>query len=276
MSGLLYVVATPIGNLEDMTFRAVRVLKEVDAIACEDTRQTRKLLEHFAIRTPLVSYHEHNERERAPELVARMQAGESIALVSDAGTPLVSDPGYRLVSAAIAAGIRVIPIPGVSAPVAALSAAGLPTHGFRFGGFLPAKTRARRALLATLCTRAETVIFFETPHRLLDTLADMEQILGSATPVVVTRELTKLHEEFLRGTVAEVRARLAQRGSLKGEVTLLVAPSAAEPAAAVDAAQYGAEVDALMGQGMPRMDAIKEVARRHGIGKRELYRHLAG
>ena len=221
MAGTLYIVATPIGNLEDITLRALRVLREADLIACEDTRQTRKLLDHFGISKPLVSYHEHNELARAAELVERLEAGANIALVSDAGTPLISDPGYRLVAAAIAAGIPVVPIPGPSAALSALAGSGLATDAFRFCGFLPPKASQRRKTLEALQEERCTLIFYEAPHRILEALEDVEAVMGSR-PVVVARELTKLHEEFLRGTAAEVRAQLAARPSVKGEITLLI------------------------------------------------------
>jgi len=273
MPGQLYVVATPIGNLEDITLRALRVLKEVEVIACEDTRQTRKLLQHYAISTPAVSYHEHNERGRAAHLVERMQSGEAVALVTDAGTPLVSDPGYRLVAATIEAGLRVTPIPGPAAPMAALTGAGLATHRFRFLGFLPPKSGKRRALLEELRASEETNILFEAPHRVLETLEEIEQALGPDRPVVAAREITKLHEEFVRGTVAGVRRELAQRPSIKGEFTILLGPMPAgiSQPAAVD---YRHELEILLGQGVARMDAVKQLARRHGLGKREVYRLL--
>ena len=235
MPGLLYIVATPIGNLEDITYRAVRMLREADLIACEDTRQTRKLLDHYGIHTPTISYHEHNEAERAAELAARLVAGASIALVSDAGMPLVSDPGYRVVRAAIDAGIAVEPVPGASAALAALAASGLPTDAFRFGGFLPHKAGQRLKLLESLSGEQATVIFYEAPHRILESLEAIEQALGPR-PVVVARELTKIHEEFLRGTAAEVRAQLAARGAVKGEITLLIGKADA-PAPDIDAAR---------------------------------------
>ena len=213
MTGTLYIVATPIGNLEDITHRALRVLKEVGWIASEDTRQTRKLLDHFGITTPQLSYHEHNERERATHLIEKLTAGINVALVSDAGTPLISDPGYRLVREAIEAGITVVPLPGPSAAVAALSASGLATDQFRFCGFLPAKTTQRRKVLEELKHETCTLIFYETPHRIIEALADVAAIdatLG-ARQVVVAREVTKIHEEFLRGTAAEVMAVLGAR-----------------------------------------------------------------
>ena len=220
----LFVVATPIGNLEDMTYRAVRVLREVDWIACEDTRESRKLLDHFEIKTPLVSYHDFNELERAKELADRLKAGESGALVSDAGMPLVSDPGYRLVRAAIEAGIDVRPIPGASATVTALAASGLPTDSFQFLGFLPAKSGQRANLLETLKGEKATLIFYEAPHRILDALADIERVMGPR-PVVVAREMTKIHEEFLRGTAGQIWDQLRSRDSIRGEITLLVGKS---------------------------------------------------
>jgi len=270
MSGLLYLVATPIGNLEDVTYRAVRVLGEADLIACEDTRQTRKLLEHYGIQKPTTSYHEHNEAERAAELAARLQAGAVIALVSDAGMPLVSDPGYRLVRAAIAAGVPVRPVPGPSALVAALAASGLPTHAFHFGGFLPTKPGQRRKVLELLASQHATLIFYEAPHRILETLQAIENVLGPR-PVVVARELTKIHEEFLRGTAAEIRAVLAARASVKGEITVLIGKPA-EPASGNSPLDEA--VDALVRAGVPRMDAIKRVAHERGLPKREVYGKL--
>jgi 16S rRNA (cytidine1402-2'-O)-methyltransferase len=268
MAGTLFIVATPIGNLEDVTYRAVRTLGECAVIACEDTRQTRKLLERYGIQTPLVSYHEHNERERAAELIGRLGEGASVALVSDAGTPLVSDPGFRLVEAAIAAGIRVEPVPGPSAAVAALSASGLPTDAVWFGGFLPAKSGQRRRALESLRALEATLVFYEAPHRIVELLTDIEEVLGDRR-VAAARELTKLHEEFLRGRASEVRAALAGRDTIRGEFTLLVGKGDAPPAA------VGAPEDAvaaLEAAGMDRMDAIKHVAREHGLAKREVYR----
>ena len=268
MSGVLYLVATPIGNLEDITYRAVRTLREVDLIACEDTRHTRKLLDHYKIARPLISYHEHNERARAEELVAKLLAGTNVALVSDAGMPLVSDPGYRTAAAAIRAGISVVPIPGPSAVITALAAAGLPTDAFYFAGFLPAKSGQRARALEALRDQSATLVFYEAPHRILETLADIERILGPR-PVVVARELTKLHEEFLRGTPAEVRAALESRPSVKGEIALLIGKrtSPAPETIPIDEA-----VAAHIHAGMSRMDAIKEVARTRGLSKRDVYR----
>jgi len=268
MSGTLYLVATPIGNLEDITYRAVRLLREADVIACEDTRQTRKLLDHYGITKPLVSYHEHNEAARSEELVARMQSGENVALVSDAGMPLVSDPGYRAVHAAIDAGIQVVPVPGASALIAALAASGLATDAFKFAGFLPAKSGQRTRLLESLREETATLIFYEAPHRILEALADIENVLG-ARPVVVARELTKVHEELLRGTANEVRAALEARAAIKGEITLLIGKATGET---VDETPIEDAVEAYVRDGMGRMEAVKRVARERHIPKRDVYR----
>jgi len=224
MPGTLYLVATPIGNLEDITLRALRVLREADLIACEDTRQTGKLLSHFGIDKPMVSYHEHNEATRAVELVAKLEGGANIALVSDAGTPLVSDPGYRLVTTAIGVEVPVVPIPGTSAVLSALAAAGLPTDAFRFSGFLPVKSGQRRKVLETLRGEDCTLIFYEAPHRILETLSDVSVAYGSR-PVVVARELTKLHEEFMRGTLDELAAAFADPLKARGEIVLMISGS---------------------------------------------------
>ncbi|MBM3797046.1 MAG: 16S rRNA (cytidine(1402)-2'-O)-methyltransferase [Acidobacteria bacterium] len=272
-TGTLYIVATPIGNLEDITFRAVRVLKGAAVIACEDTRHTRKLTEHFGISAQLVSYHEHNERDRTAALLTRIEAGESVALVSDAGTPLISDPGFRLVEQAAARGIPVVPIPGASAALAALSAAGLATGTFRFVGFPSPKASGRRRQMEDWKVSRDTTILYEAPHRILATLEELNGVLGPCRRIVLARELTKLHEEFLRGTVAEVRETLARQPAVKGEITLLIAPAPDEapPAGPQD---LPAEVAALVAAGVPRMDAIKQVAHRHGLGKRDVYRLL--
>ena len=268
MSGTLYLVATPIGNLEDITYRGVRTLREADLIACEDTRQTRKLLDHYGIAKPLVSYHEHNEAVRSEDLVAKIQAGASVALVSDAGMPLISDPGYRVVHAAIGAGIPVVPIPGPSALLSALVASGLPTDAFTFGGFLPAKSGQRERLLEGLREEEVTSIFYEAPHRIVEALGDIEKILGDR-PVVVARELTKLHEEILRGTAGEIRSALSARPAVKGEITLLIGKGTT-PAAATTSIEDA--VDAYVRGGMGRMEAMKKVARERRISKRDVYR----
>jgi len=272
VTGTLYIIATPIGNLEDITLRALRVLREVDWIACEDTRQTRKLLDHFGIDKPMVSYHEHNEAGRAVDLVERLTGGGSGALVSDAGTPLISDPGYRLVQAAIAAAVPVVPIPGASAAVSALSAAGLPTDAFRFCGFLPPKSSQRRKTLEQWKSETATLIFYETPHRILEALVDVTAVMG-LRPVVVARELTKLHEEFLRGTAAELHVELSSRPSVKGEITLLIGKSETIEA---DDTPLEKAVSTAEQQGLSRMEAIKQVARQRGLSKREVYRLIAG
>ncbi len=271
MSGILYIVATPIGNLEDITFRAVRVLREVDRIACEDTRQTRKLLDHYGISKATVSYHEHNEHARSEELVRQLEAGDNIAMVSDAGTPLIADPGFRVVREAREHGIRVVPIPGPSAVITALSAAGLPTDAFAFFGFLPPKSGQRRKALEEARTLEMTVIFYETPHRIEDALADIADVFGDA-PIVLGRELTKLHEEFLSGTAAELRIALETRTAVKGEFTVIVGKSNATPTQAMTVEE---EVATLIQSGIPRMDALKQVARRRGLSKREVYKSIS-
>jgi 16S rRNA (cytidine1402-2'-O)-methyltransferase len=271
----LYLVATPIGNLEDITLRALRVLRGVDRIACEDTRQTQKLLNHFEIKTPTVSYHMHNEGSRSEELLAQLQQGARIAVVSDAGTPGIADPGGQIAAAAIAAGIAVFPVPGANAAVNALIASGLGTERFTFHGFLPAKAGARKTALEALGAGSGTHIFYETPHRVVDTLADIEAIFGPAQRVVLARELTKLHEEFLRGPVNALRETLAARPSVRGEMVLLLEPSAAAAEAAVARPGIAAEVAALVKSlGVSEMDALKRVARERGLGKSEAYREL--
>src|SRR5467141_2793196 len=217
-----YLVATPIGNLEDITLRALRVLKEVDLIACEDTRQTLKLLSHYGIQTRLVSYHEHNEMTKASELVVDLEGGAKIALVTDAGMPGISDPGFRLIALAIRHHVPVIPIPGASAFLAALVASGLPTDSFRFSGFLPAKRGERRAALEAIKSSPRTQVFYETPHRIVEALEDIVEVLGARRHVVIAREVTKLHEEFLRGRAGEVGETLKSRDGVKGEITLLI------------------------------------------------------
>src|SRR5947209_5907400 len=267
--GTLYVVATPIGNLEDLTYRAVRVLREADLIACEDTRHTRRLLEHYGIAGRVVSYHEHNERARAAELIGELEAGRNVALVSDAGTPLIADPGYRIVHEARERGIAVAPVPGASAIISALSASGLPTESFSFLGFLPAKAAQRRRALERARQLESTLVFYEAPHRIVDALQDIGEVLGER-PVVIARELTKVHEEFLSGTPASLRAELAARPAIKGEFTVMV--GRAETAAMMDEAAIAGEVATLVAGGMPRMEAMKALARRYGLSKREIYR----
>jgi 16S rRNA (cytidine1402-2'-O)-methyltransferase len=297
----LYLVATPIGNLEDITLRALRVLRSVDKIACEDTRQTQKLLNHFDIRTPTVSYHKHNEAGRAVELAAALRSGARIAVVSDAGTPGIADPGGQIAAAAIAAGVPVFPVPGANAAISALIASGLAgtalagsdqnPEQFTFHGFLPSKEGQRRTALESLKKivipsegrnaaavegpAVQIQIFYEAPHRILATLADIESIFGLAQHVVVARELTKLHEEFLRGPVSEVRATLAARPTVRGEFVLLFVPAAAAPASDTAPASIAAEVRALMkSQGLTEKDALKQVARARGMAKSEAYREL--
>jgi len=275
MAGTLYLVATPIGNLEDITHRAVRVLGEVDVIAFEDTRHTRTLLNHYRIRTKTVSYHEHNERERAEELAAMLEAGASIAIVSDAGTPGISDPGYRLVSDALKCGARVVPVPGASALVAALVASGLPTNEFFFGGFLPARSLQRRARLMDVRSLDSTLIFYEAPHRIGQTLADAREILGERE-AVVARELTKLHEEIARGRLSELAARFSTTESVRGEIVLLIDRARAQFEADKDQTEMdvAARVNALEAEGLDNRAALKRAARELGLNRSEAYRRL--
>ncbi len=289
----LYLVATPIGNLGDITLRALDVLGRVELIACEDTRQTQKLLNRFEIATPTVSCHRHNEHERTAGLIEALQAGGRVALVSDAGMPGISDPGGWLTAAAIAAGVAVIPIPGANAALSALVASGLPTGEFHFLGFLPERAGARRSRLEALAAEiqqagtARTLIFYEAPHRILKTLADIESALGPGVRVVVARELTKIHEEFLRTTVAEARRELSGRDRLRGEITLLVdaeprALTSEEGAAegpvkiAERVARLQAEAQAEAGPEarMDEKEALKRLARALGRSRSELYREL--
>ncbi|MDZ8032893.1 MAG: 16S rRNA (cytidine(1402)-2'-O)-methyltransferase [Nostoc sp. DedQUE08] len=267
--GTLYVVGTPIGNLEDITFRAVRILQTVDIIAAEDTRHTGKLLQHFQVKTPQVSYHEHNRTSRIPELLEHLVNNKAIALVSDAGMPGISDPGYELVKACIEAGIPVVPIPGASAAITALSAAGLPTDRFVFEGFLPAKTQQRQEHLESLQTESRTLIFYESPHRLRDTLQDLALVWGSDRQIVLGRELTKLYEEFWRGTIAEAIAYYTQREP-QGEYTLVVAGIPASQPQLTEA-ELIAELKQLISQGISRSQASRQLAKFTSLPRRQLY-----
>ena len=271
----LYLVATPIGNLEDITLRALRVLRSVDRIACEDTRQTAKLLGHFGIKTPTVSYHMHNEGARSSELIETLKAGGRVAVVSDAGMPGIADPGAMIAAEAIAAGVDVFPIPGANAALSALIASGLPSERFAFYGFLPSKEGARRTALEDLRARgvdaATTHIFYETPHRIVGALEDVVATFGAQQPVVLARELTKLHEEFLRGTAGELLATLQVRPSVRGEIVLLLGGNAVQEAVDVSRS-LAAEVKALMAGGAEEKDALKQVAKARGVGKSEAYR----
>ena len=272
-AGTIYLVATPIGNLEDITLRALRVLKEADLIACEDTRQTQKLLNHFGITTRTISYHEHNEAARARELVEQAQQGRSIAIVSDAGMPGISDPGYRVVFQALEHNIPVIPVPGASALVASLAASGLPTDSFRFHGFLPAKQGQRRRMLEEIRASSQTEVFYEAPHRVAETLQDVVEVLGPSRPVVVAREITKLHEEFLRGRADTVLQQLQQK-EVRGEITLLIGKATEEAEIAASPTQtLGQRMAELMReQKLEEKDALKLVAKERGVSKSEAYR----
>ena len=270
----LYLVGTPIGNLEDITLRAIRVLKQADLIACEDTRQTQKLLNHYGIDTRTISYHEHNEASRAAELVENLAQGGRIAVVSDAGMPGVSDPGFRLVSLAVERGVPVFPVPGPAAFLAALVASGLPTDSFCFRGFLPAKSGARRQELEKILASEETHIYYEAPHRIKETLADIVAVLGPERPAVVARELTKIHEEFLRGTAGEVAQALGARGEIKGEITLLIG-RAAEGVSAPRGGSVRERVEEIIrNEKVDEKTALKKVAKERGISKSEAYREL--
>jgi 16S rRNA (cytidine1402-2'-O)-methyltransferase len=281
----LYLVATPIGNLGDITLRALSTLKRVDRIACEDTRQTQKLLNHFEIQTPTVSCHQHNERHRATELIEALKAGARIALVSDAGMPGISDPGAWLAAEAIAGGVPVIPIPGANAALSALVASGLPTKEFHFIGFLPEKAGARRSRLEALAAEtaksefARTLVFYEAPHRILETLADLEAVWGPHLRVAVARELTKIHEEVLRSTVAEARSELASRDRIRGEITLLIEapPQSQSQAQSANPApeKISLRIARLQAEtGIDEKDALKRLARELGQSKSDLYREL--
>ena len=275
----LYLVATPIGNLEDITLRALRVLKEVDVIACEDTRQTQKLLNHYGIATRTVSYHEHNEMTRAAELVKDLQEGTSVALVTDAGMPGISDPGFRLISLAIRHHLPVVPIPGVSAFLAALVASGLPTDSFRFSGFLPPKRGERRAALEAVRISPRTQVFYEAPHRIVDALADVIEVLGKDRHVVIAREVTKLHEEFLRGRAGEVLETLKSRDAVKGEITLLIGKAEESEVSVASGAPARPTVRQRLEQLIAEEEldekaALKKVAKERGISKSEAYREL--
>lgn len=266
-TGTLYVVATPIGNLEDMTYRAVRILSEVDLVAAEDTRHSRKLFARFNIHTPLISYHDHNEQQRQEELLRRLQAGEDIALISDAGTPCIADPGYRLIASCHASGITVVPIPGPSAIITALSAAGVSTDRFAFEGYLPQRAKARADLLRQLNGEQRTLIFYEAPHRLAATLADLVDIMGADRLLVVARELTKLYEEFFRGTAAEAVKRFTLQPA-RGELVLIIPPSAQGPQMNVrDALRK-----LLSESDLSRREAVKLIASEYGLPGSDVYR----
>jgi 16S rRNA (cytidine1402-2'-O)-methyltransferase len=281
MPGTLYIVATPIGNLEDITQRALRVLGEVEVIACEDTRRTRTLLNHFGIKTRTISYHEHNERERAVELGKLLEGGKNVAIVSDAGTPLISDPGFRVVNAAIERGITLVPIPGPTAFVAALVASGLPTDQFFFAGFLPARANARRAHLEDLAAIQATLVFYEAPHRIAAALSDALAVLGDRK-AALARELTKIHEEIARGNLRELAKRFSQGFATRGEIVLLIsgarveesASGASESASAADVSsrELIARVRQLESEGLNSRMALKKAARELGFKRAEAYR----
>ena len=268
----LYLVGTPIGNLEDMTFRAVSVLKNADLIAAEDTRHTGKLLQHFQISTPQLSYHQHNHQQRHQELLKRLQRGEAIALVTDAGMPSISDPGYELVKVCLEAGISVIPIPGVTAVITALAASGLPGERFIFGGFLPHKNKPRQELLNSLKQETRTLIFYESPHHLLQTLKDFARSLGENRSLVLARELTKIHEEFWRGTIGEAITLYSQERQPKGEYTLVLAGAETNSTLNLSEAELRVELQQLLKQGMTRSQASRHLAELTSLPRREIYK----
>jgi len=275
MAGTLYLVSTPIGNLEDITHRAVRLLGEVDVIACEDTRHTKKLLSHYSIATRTISYHEHNERERAVELLEQLKRGLDIAIVSDAGTPGISDPGFRLARLAIENDVRVVPVPGASALITALVASGMPTDEFFFGGFLPARSGARRTRFSELRSIPATLIFYEGPHRIAASLKDAQEILGERE-AVVARELTKMHEEIVRGRLSELAARFSSAESARGEMVLIIDRVVIEVEGGKDkaVASVAALVTELENEGLDHRAALKKAARALGISRDEAYRRL--
>ena len=266
----LYLVGTPIGNLEDITLRAIRILKQVDTIAAEDTRRTGKLLQHLQIKTPQISYHEHNKDWRTKELIARLQQGESIALVTDAGMPSISDPGVELVSAAIASNIPVIPIPGPTAAISALAASGMSTERFTFEGFLPSKESERQARLELLQSETKTVILYEAPHRILKTLTDLSIVVGTDREIVLARELTKIHEEFWRGNIEEAIAMYTNQRQPKGEYTIVL-QGAAETSLISSEAEIKRELQQLLDGGMTRSQASRQLAKLTPLSRREIY-----
>jgi len=271
----LYLVATPIGNLEDITLRAVRVLKEADVIACEDTRQTQKLLNYYGITTRMASYHEHNEMTRAAELVLDLEGGARVALVTDAGMPGISDPGFRLISLAIRHHIPVVPIPGASAFLAALVASGLPTDSFRFGGFLPPKSGQRRQMLESIKASPRTQVFYEAPHRVKEAVEEVVEILGGERQLVIAREVTKIHEEFLRGRASEVLETLNARGDIRGEITLLIGKAEETERTVAAGVSVRQRLQQIMAE--EKLDgkaALKRIAKEMGVSKSEAYREL--
>ncbi len=269
--GKLYIVATPIGNLEDMTLRGIRILKEVDLIAAEDTRHTGKLLKHFEITTTQISYHEHNSRLRNQELLSKLEQGISIALVSDAGMPGISDPGAELIVSAIANGYDIIPIPGVSASITALVSSGLATDRFVFEGFLPTQGKFRKERLQSLKNEVRTIILYEAPHRLLTTLKDLAKVLGQERALVLGRELTKIHEEFWRGDFQSAIALYTEKAQPKGEYTLVIAGSQAERDLIMSEEEIKAELAQLLAQGMTRSQACRYLASQTSLSRRDIY-----
>jgi len=273
MPGTLYLVATPIGNLADITHRAIQILKDVDLIACEDTRHTKKLLQHFGINTKTVSYHEHNEKIRSRELIAQLTDGRNVAIVSDAGTPTISDPGFRLVNAAVENDIKVVPVPGASALITALTASGLPTDEFFFAGFLPSRPTARQTRLRELSSIPGTLIFYEAPHRLAASLKDAREVLGERH-VVIARELTKLHEEIRRGSLSELATHYAKNENPRGEFVVLIDRTVLDKDEVLTTRSISSLVSDFEGQGLDHRAALKKAARELGISRAQAYRQL--
>jgi 16S rRNA (cytidine1402-2'-O)-methyltransferase len=272
--GVLYLVATPVGNLEDITLRALRILREADLIACEDTRHTARLLARYGISTPRESYHQFNEVSRVPRLIQLLREGKNVALVSDSGTPLVSDPGYEIVSSCRKEGIQVIPVPGPSAVIAALIGSGLPAESFFFAGFLPSRGSMRKRKLQRLAAIPATLVIFEAPHRLLSSLEDMASILG-ARRACIARELTKVHEEFLSGTLPELLADIQARPKIQGEITLVIEPGEKEPVSTCRPGSLRQHLDEEMQRtGLPRNEALKSVAKQRGLTRKQAYNLL--
>jgi 16S rRNA (cytidine1402-2'-O)-methyltransferase len=274
MAGTLYLVSTPIGNLEDITHRAVRLLREVEVIACEDTRHTQKLLNHYGIKTRTISYHEHNERERGVELLRLIESGSGVAVVSDAGTPGISDPGFRIARLAIESGVSVVPVPGPSALITALVVSGMPTDEFFFGGFLPSRSGARRTRLTELRSFPATLIFYEGPHRIAATLKDAYEVLGERE-AVVARELTKMHEEVARGRLSELAERFSSPEKARGEMVLIIDRTVIKSETANEVVSVASLVAALEAEGLDHRAALKRAARELGVSRDEAYRRLA-
>jgi 16S rRNA (cytidine1402-2'-O)-methyltransferase len=270
-TGTLYLVATPIGNLEDITHRALKILGTVKAIAAEDTRHTGKLLHHFGIETPQISYHEHSQQQRLQEIVDRLERGEAIALVSDAGMPSISDPGYDLVRACLDRGIDVVPIPGATAAIAALAASGLPTDRFVFEGFIPTKNKERKSRLGSIAASTQTIVLYEAPHRLLATLKDLREVLEGERKIVLARELTKIYEEFWRGSLEEAVELYENKREAKGEYTVVIAGKIENSGLDISETAIKEELEKLLAEGLSRSQASRQLAELTSLSRRQIY-----